>query len=131
MTQVTISSDSSIGPLLAVLLLGLGFLIALLVRDARRMDSRRGRRLWISAIWAPVVGVGSLLASVPLVDYVDNNVVDVEPLLVFWASLIPVPIAVIVYVTMRRLAGRTAIWPALIVLVAALTTAVILFMALG
>ncbi len=78
MTQVTFSSYGAIAPLLGVVLLGLGILVGLLVRDARRLDARRGRMLRISAIWAPVVGVGSLLASVPLVDYLDNNVVDVD-----------------------------------------------------
>ncbi len=52
-------------------------------------------------------------------------------MLVVWGFLIPVPVAVVAYAAMRRLVGRTAIWPALIVLVAALATAVILFMALG
>ena len=54
-------------------LLGLGVLVGLLVRDARRLDARRGRMLRISAIWAPVVGAGALLASVPLINYLDNN----------------------------------------------------------
>jgi hypothetical protein len=130
MTQVTFSSYGSLGPLLAVVLLGLGVLIGLLVRDARRSDAH-GRLLLISAIWAPVVGVGSLLASVPLVTYLDNNVVDVDSALVVWGSLIPIAVAVAVYAAIRRLAGRTAIWPALIVLVAALTTAVIVQMAIG
>ena len=106
-------------------------LVALLVRDARRLDARRGRMLRISAIWAPVVGVGAQLVSVPWVDYLHYNGVDVNAMIVFWGSLIPVAVAVIVYFVMRRMVGRTAIWPALIVLVAALTTAVILFMALG
>ena len=34
----------------------------------------------------------------------------------FWGSLIPVPVAAVVYAVMRRKIGRTAIWPALIVL---------------
>ena len=65
MAQATFSSYGDTPPLLGVVLVGLGALIALLVRDARRVDSRRGRMLRISAIWAPVVGVGAQLLSVP------------------------------------------------------------------
>jgi hypothetical protein len=99
--------------------------------DARRLDARRGRLLRISAIWAPVVGAGALLLSVPFTGYLHYNGVDVNALPVFWGSLIPTAVAVIVYAAIRRLAGRTAIWPALIVLVAALSTAVILGLALS
>ena len=52
-------------------------------------------------------------------------------MIVFWGSLIPVRGRRHRLFVMRRMVGRTAIWPALIVLVAALTTAVIVFMALG
>ena len=131
MSQVTFSAYSDITPLMGALVVSLGVLVGLLVRDARRLDSRRGRMLRISAIWAPVAGVGAQLASVPLLEYLHYNGVDVYTVRVFWGNLIPVPVAVIVYFVMRRMVGRTAIWPALIVLVAALATAVILFKALG
>lgn len=129
--QVTLSTYGSLGPLLAIVLLCLGILVVLLINDARRLDARPGRTLRVSAIWAPVVGAGALLVSVPWVRYLEYKGVDVNSLLTFWVSLIPLTVAAVAYAAVRRKIGRTAIWPALILLVAALATAAIVYLVLS